>query len=467
MLSLEQEITLNKFHEGCNLFLTGPAGTGKSFLIDLMVKSAEQRGLNIQVTAMTGVAAVLLGKRARTIHSWSGIQLAKDEPNVTAQRVNKNYRYKNQWRGTQILVIDEVSMMSKHVFDTLQQTAATVLEKKAKDEGKPFGPLQVIFVGDMFQLPPVGQTADEQLPCFESSQWPLTFSQENHIELKTVFRQSDPVYTEVLNRIREGQLDEEGMQLLRSRVQPPLVDGSLTRFFPKRAAVDKINRDAFDALPADPTLTYPVGTCTNMRHFVDTGAVFRFPPKILTKQEKEREIQNLKTNTQLNDELSLRVGALVMCTINLDVGLGIVNGSQGSIVEFTSSQMVKVFDKYAPIRLPVVVFKNGKRMTMLPKVWQSSTEPTVAISQIPLVPCWAMTIHKSQGATLDAAEMDVGNDIFECGQAYVALSRVKTLEGLFLRSFNPQKIRANPMVKAFYAKIRQNKNTNINIEQDK
>jgi ATP-dependent DNA helicase PIF1 len=119
--------------------------------------------------------------------------------------------------------------------------------------------------------------------------------------------------------------------------------------------------------------------------------------------------------------------------------------------------MVKVFDQYVPIQLPVVQFHNGYKTALPPKVWQSSTDPTIAVSQIPLVPCWAMTIHKAQGATLDAAEMDVGNDIFECGQAYVALSRVKTLDGLFLRSFNAQKIRANPMVKAFYAKIRQEK----------
>jgi len=452
MLSKEQETALKKFHEGHNLFLTGPAGTGKSFLIDQMVKSADQRGLSIQVTAMTGVAAVLLGKRARTLHSWSGIQLAKDEPHVTAQRVLKQQRYKNNWKQARILVVDEVSMMSKHVFDTLQQVAATVLPPI---ENRPFGPLQVIFVGDLFQLPPVGQTQDEQLPCFESAQWSSTFAHENHIELKTVFRQSDPVYAAVLNQVREGQLDEEGLQLLKGRVQAPPSDRPLTRFFPKRAAVDHINREAFAALPPDPTHTYPVGICTNMRFFVDTGAAFRFPSKKSTTQEREREVQTLLAHAQLTEPLSLRLGTLVMCTCNWDMALGIVNGSQGKVVEFTSTQMIKVFDQYVPIQLPVVQFHNGYKTALPPKVWQSSADPTIAVSQIPLVPCWAMTIHKAQGATLDAAEMDVGNDIFECGQAYVALSRVKTLDGLFLRSFNAQKIRANPMVKAFYAKIRK------------
>jgi len=455
MLSEEQETALQKFHQGHNLFLTGPAGTGKSFLIDRMVQSADQRGLTIQVTAMTGVAAVLLGKRARTLHSWSGIQLAKDEPHQTAQRVSKQPRYKNNWKQTRILVVDEVSMMSKHVFDTLQQVAAVILST-TKD--RPFGPLQVIFVGDLFQLPPVGQTQDEQLPCFESAQWSSTFAPDNHIELKTVFRQSDPVYAAVLNQVREGQLDEEGIQRLQGRVQVPPPERPLTRFFPKRAAVDHINREAFSALAPDPTHTYPVGICTTMRFFVDTGTAFRFPAKRSTQPEKDREVQTLLAHAQLTEPLSLRLGTLVMCTCNWDLTVGIVNGSQGKVVEFTPTHMVKVFDQYVPIQLPVVQFHNGYKTALPPKVWQSSTDPTIAVSQIPLVPCWAMTIHKAQGATLDAAEMDVGNDIFECGQAYVALSRVKTLDGLFLRSFNAQKIRANPMVKAFYAKIRQEKN---------
>lgn len=439
-LSEEQQIALDKFERNENIFLTGPAGTGKSFLINQMVHIARTKGKRIQITAMTGVAAILLGRRASTLHSFSGIKLAQDEPAITAQKVWNNIKHKNIWKQTDILVIDEVSMMSQHIFDTLVQIFVLMPH-----------PIQLVFVGDMFQLPPVGRNTAETRFCFESVFWSEYFPYENHIELRTIFRQNDPLYIQILNEIREGTTSEETIRILATRIQTPPSDKVLTRFFPKRESVDQINRKAFSQL-SGVSYEYPVVPCTKMRFYMDTGVPI-VGNKKLTQVEQAREIESLTKNTQTGP-LTLRIGAQIMCTANLDINNGIVNGSQGKVIGFIYNPSVKVFDKHVPMALPIVEFVNGTRMTMTHKVWQSANEPSVAITQMPMILCWAMTIHKSQGATLESAEMDIGTDIFEYGQAYVALSRVKTIDGLYLRSFHPQKIRANPVVTAFYTRIR-------------
>jgi hypothetical protein len=142
-----------------------------------------------------------------------------------------------------------------------------------------------------------------------------------------------------------------------------------------------------------------------------------------------------------------------MCTVNLDQETGIVNGSQGRIVGWTETQKVRVLDQYIDMALPRVQFKDTT-LTIQPRVWQSANDPKIAIAQLPLTLSWALTIHKSQGATLDAAQMDLGQNVFEYGQAYVALSRVRSIDGLFLTHFEPQRIRAHPDVVAFYQRIR-------------
>ena len=465
-LSYAQRAALECFERGENMFLTGPAGTGKSFLIDQMEKSAERAGKRLQITAMTGVAAILLGKRARTLHSWSGIKLAQDEPEVTAKKVLKVPKSRKSWMSADILVVDEVSMMSRHILDTLYKIRSELNEErnivvnKLDENGVPIKAAsapapapnqkpQLIFVGDMFQLPPVGFKKAEREYCFESEHWYELFPPQNHIELKTIFRQKDAIYAGILNEIREGHISESSQCILETRIME--APEHATRFFPKRDAVEKINQRAFESLPTEPTYTYPVMSCTTMRYVADTGEpVSR---KKWTEQEGAREVETLKNAVQMGT-LVLRKGALVMCKTNLDIQRGIVNGSQGKVIDFAPGQMLKTFDQNVAYTLPVVRYNNGEVVTMQPNMWQSANEPTVAISQIPLVPCWAMTIHKSQGATLDIAEMDVGNEIFENGQAYVALSRVKTLEGLYLRHLNVGKIRADPTVKEFYSRIR-------------
>ena len=442
-LSKEQAIAMDRFYHGENIFLTGPAGTGKSFLIEAMVQSSTQQKKKVQVCAMTGVAAILLGNNAQTLHSWSGIKMCKDTPEVTAQKVNGQLKYRKKWKGVDVLIVDEVSMMSVRVFDTLIETARLCRSPYQRK-------IQFVFIGDMFQLPPVGIYAEETTPCYHSLDWWKTFPVENHIEMKYIFRQKDPTYVTILNQVREGTLDEASLEILRKCIGKETGNKTITRFYPTRSQVERINREEFALLPS-PIERYVLEESTNLTVYVDTGLPIAREDRVKGKSQ-EWELLNMKKN--YSEELLLRVGAAVMCTSNLDMELGIVNGSQGRIVEITDPQRIKVFEKNVTMRLPVVVFSNGQRMTMKPKIIQSTTDPTVGISQLPLILCWAMTIHKSQGATLDAAMMDLGKTVFEYGQTYVALSRVKTMDGLYLQGLDPSKIRANPDVKEFYSKIR-------------
>jgi len=448
--SEDQLRALYKFTKGQNLFLTGPAGTGKSFLIQTMTSYATNKRKVIQVCALTGVAAVLLGNQARTIHSWSGIKICRDPPETTARKVAREQKYLQNWQQTDILVIDEVSMMSAHVFDTLDKVG-----RLTRNRNLPFGGIQVIMVGDMFQLPPVG---NDSTFCFQSPQWFQTVPIENHIELRTLFRQTDPEYIEALNQVREGRLEQKYCDVLRQHVQVPPPDLVVTRLYPRRDQVDYLNHLEFNRL-TEPVHEFPVHSTTKLKFFVESGkpiTAFHIENKV---RDKEQEVENMRVNTRV-EPLKLRVGAHVMCTVNLDQSVGIVNGSQGKIIGWTERQKVRVLEQYVEMELPRVQFKNHT-MTIQPKAWQSTNDPKIAIAQLPLTLCWALTIHKSQGATLDNAVMDLGSSVFEYGQAYVALSRVRSLEGLFLTQFEPQRIRAHPEVVSFYRQIRAHPIDNI------
>ena len=372
-LSREQQEALDRFSLGENLFVTGPGGTGKTHLIKLMVQHAHAANKPLQVCALTGCAAVLLQSNARTIHSWSGIKLAKGPAQKIIGNVLKNRTATKAWITTQILIIDEISMMSRKIFDILNKIGQTL-----RNNPRPFGGIQVVFCGDFFQLGPIGEMEEPEtgMFCFESDQWFSTFPLDNHIELKTIFRQRDPAYMESGKPI-------ENMVL------------------------DKCDR--------------------------------------LTMMEREREIDLMMMSNNMPTTLDLKVGAAVMCTANLDLDKGICNGSQGVVVEILGT---------GPHRQPKVKFTNGVIFLMPVHFVQSDEYPTLAIGQIPLTLAWALTIHKIQGATLAMAQMDIGQTIFEYGQTYVALSRIQSLDGLYLSSFEPGRIRANPKVQDFYGNLR-------------
>jgi len=436
--SEEQIIAYNKYTQRDNIFITGPGGTGKTALIKYIQKDASRKGFNIQVCALTGCAAVLLECKAKTLHSWAGIGLGNGTVDQLVTKITKNRFLKNNWKETDILVVDEVSMMSQKLFDLLDTIGKTI-----RRNNRPFGGIQLIFSGDFYQLPPVGDKDEPETMrfCFESSNWIQTFKKNNHIQLTKIFRQSDPIYQKILNQIREGKLRRSSNETLLHHVGREIPnDLSIrpTKLFPTRNKVDQINTTEMNKLTSDEhefKLKY--------HSDLDMTASELLKRRQYTREQIQTELVYLKGNLRCDEVVKLKIGSQVMCIVNIELDNGemICNGSQGIVTRLSEQ------------KLPVVRFRNSYEMTMTYHVWPSDNIPGIGVSQVPLILAWALTIHKSQGATLDIAEIDAGSGIFECGQTYVALSRVKSLEGLYLTSFDASRIKINRKVQEFYDQL--------------
>jgi len=458
-LSNDQAYALHKFKDKQNLFITGPGGTGKTKLIEHFTQYAKSNADNIQVCALTGCASVLLSHcDARTLHSWSGIRLAKGPINKIIQNVLKNRQSVSSWKKTRILIIDEVSMLSLKIFELLNQIGQTI-----RKDPRPFGGIQVVFTGDFYQLPPVGTPGDPdtELFCFESPLWPIIFPAKNHIELTTIFRQTDPLYRSILLEIRTNTLTQENQEILKKYVKreydPAKYNGCVpTKLYPTRAKADFLNATMFEKIQ-EPEHIFECTKKTNCRTYLENNTPISIQllekSANLSEQDRIYEVQQLMQNSSIPDVLSLKKGAVVMCTVNLDMDQGICNGSQGIVIDFVQVNPSPSSPILVPTTCPVVRFYNGYTKTIQPHFRQSDEYPNLAVGQIPLTLAWALTIHKIQGATLALADIDVGGQIFEYGQTYVALSRVQSLDGLYLSAFHPQKIRANPKVQEFYKRI--------------
>jgi ATP-dependent DNA helicase PIF1 len=447
-LSAEQQIALDEFGKGKNIFLTGPGGSGKTELIKRMVNMS---GTNCQVCALTGCAAILLNCKAKTIHSWSGIGLANGTIEEIVRRVIGNKFKIAQWKKTNVLIIDEVSMMSLKVFEILD----TIGKRIRKNPLKPFGGIQLVFAGDFYQLPPVGEDEASTAFCFESDRWASTF--DVTVQLKTIFRQTDTVYSDILNQIRIGKLFKSSYEKLKERINKEVPPDTLikpTILLPRRKDVDLINSNESYKLGDVEKYTYSMTRCVVTPSTPAQGQA-KQQGKLQTAQAKPETVENvsesqrdmeynyLLNNTMADREIIIKKGTQVMCIANIDMECDkpIVNGSQGVVIEFVGG-------------LPMVQFNNGDKRIVGYHNWISEVIPSVAIKQIPLIHAWAITIHKSQGASLDLAKIDVGNNIFECGQTYVALSRIKSIEGLYLTALDPGRIKVNKKVQEFYARYK-------------
>ena len=448
-LSPEQRHAYIQFTKGENLFITGPGGTGKTRLVKHLIEYAKSINKNIPVCAMTGCAAVLLECNARTLHSWSGIKLAKQSTDIVVASVLKNNNALKAWKSAQGIILDEVSMLSKKVFEIIEEIA-----RRVKKNPLPFGGMQVIFTGDFFQLPPVGTHGDPDTNkfCFETPIWNTVFKPHNHIQLQTMFRQSDPLYIDILQQIRRGNIDASKAAILKGYVNRKFDESANngcipTKLFALRSKTDYVNSMMFQKI-SEKEYVFNAIRKTDCTTHLDTTKPFT-PEEArncahLSEKDIEHELDYMLNNLQCNQVLRLKKGAAVMCTFNLDMENSICNGSQGVVID--------IIDTCTP-PLPVVRFSNGITRTIQPKYWQSDEFPKIAIGQYPLCLAWALTIHKIQGATLTMAEMDIGQSIFEYGQTYVALSRIKSLDGLYLSDFHSEKIAANPKVVAFYDTI--------------
>jgi len=396
----KQQKCFNLFKEGKNIFLTGMAGSGKSFLIDKMRNEKE----NVVVTATTGCAGYLLN--AKTLHSWAGVGIGKGTVQELVKRARKNLR---MWLKVETLIIDEVSMISPDFFDKLNEVA-----KKIRTEDTPFGGIQLILVGDFCQLPPV----DSQKLLFESE----AFKECNFecVYLDQIYRQTDQKFQNLLNNIRMGQPSQDDIQLLKSKII------TSRKGLKKMPLIFSVNRDV------DEINDYHLNKLLKKGYTLREYQAFTETKKLYS----DELITNFDKKAIYPQTLKLTEKCLVMCLANLDFDRGIVNGSIGEVCGF---------DTY-----PIVNF-NGTKITMKPHAWE--VDKGIKRFQVPLKLCWATTCHKVQGMSLDAAIVDCGGSVFEFGQTYVALSRVRSLDGLYLVDFDPKKIKINPKVVEFYRKL--------------
>jgi ATP-dependent DNA helicase PIF1 len=463
-LSRGQQYAIHKFQQGENIFLSGPGGSGKSYVAGYFVHILHEMGRIHQVTSTTGCSSILLSNQIRirgrpiivkTIHSWSGIRLGKGSMDDLLRMVLKHRRVVKEWRRIKTLILDECSMLSKKLFTVLEYIA-----RKIRNNASPFGGIQIVFLGDFFQLPPVGDPIEPDTMdfCFESPAWSRVFPRENHIELEKIYRQSDTSYQKILNEIRRGELSPDSCDALMARVgvpyDPELHGGVLLpmKLFPTRNQVQRVN-DYQYGLINEIEYKYQSNLITNMKGYVETREPFE--PEVwlkcrsLTDAEIEYESQNLVKQIPVEGDICLKIGVPVMCLVNLEIEAGIANGSVGVIVDFVQCPVPN--EDLSTYMAPIVKFGNGQSRMIQRYTWQHSEYPIICVSHMPLSLSYASSIHKMQGANLDASEMNLGSSVFSEHQTYVALSRVKTLSGVYLSAFHPQRIRVNPKVVQFYA----------------
>ena len=423
-LVTEQQDVLNTLAEGVNVFMTGCGGTGKSYLISVIQDELPKRMLassgtpfRVATTALTGCASLLL-RNAKTLHSWAGIGLGKEPVPELIHRIRRNGRAKKNWTTTNLLIIDEISMLTSELLDKLN-----LIGQALRYSTKLFGGIQLLLVGDFYQLPPVIK-AKGSMFAFESPIWSSLV--QKTVALKTIHRQKDPVFQTILGEARIGALSDESAAILKSRMGLDWQSLKIrpTLLFPRKAEVDTINDENLKAL-------------TKPKH-IFKATTLGSSAKMLKDPAFARSIEFMDREASYKEELELAEGAQVMLIFNLNPTIGLVNGSRGVVTGFDEKGF------------PIVEFMDGLIQAIVPHEWTVEGQTGVKRQQIPLRLAWACTIHKAQGATLDSALIDIGDQTFEAGQAYVALSRVRSLESLYIHDFSKAAFRAHTKVKDFY-----------------
>lgn len=438
-LTSEQARVLQLVQERHSVFLTGGGGVGKSFLIHTAVDQARAAGKRVAVTASTGAAADVIG--GTTLHALLGLGLAKDPVDKLVVAALRSHKITKKWQRLDLLIVDEVSMIDPDFFTAVDRVARAV----RRQPDAPFGNLQLLLCGDFFQLPPVlPKMRDPAQPsfCFQTDSWAA--AQLHIVELTHIFRQvSDPTFTHLLQRARTGDYTVDDVDTLMQRVDVELVDFvniEPTRLFARRVNVDEMNDFNLAQLDTQ-TETY----VAHVRWVLDAESVNATRRDEMTRVLKQAAA-NVDTHTAVKSEMTLKVGAQVMLLCNLNLAEGLVNGSRGVITRFVPQ---------GGEQLPVVQFAKGQELTIDKFCWEIKVEDagTIFYRQVPLQLAWAVTIHKAQGLSLDCVELQLDRSVFEYGQAYVALSRVRSLAGLRLTAFTPATLMAHPLVKAFYASL--------------
>jgi len=397
---MKQKDALEIFKMGYNVYLTGAAGSGKTYLLNQYIEYLRDHNIPVAVTASTGIAATHMN--GRTVHSWCGMSInLKMSKSQIKDLADKDYLYRNIVNN-QVLIIDEISMLHASQLDLIDGIC-----KCLRDNTLPFGGLQVILCGDFFQLPPVSQSDESGQFVTESAIW-------NNMDLKICYlseqhRQDDLDFLKILNNIRGNSIDQPTIKILRDKIGADIkTDFQITKLYTHNIDVDRINNFELDKIKHEPK-EYEMHSKGN-RKIVET----------------------LKRNCLAPETLILKKGAVVIFVKN-NFPKGYVNGTLGKVVGFDEDS-----------GYPIVKIFSGDKIVAHPQIWQieEGYNTLAEICQVPLRLAWAITIHKSQGMSLDAAEIDLSKS-FVFGMGYVALSRVKSLSGIILKGLNDLALRVD------------------------
>ncbi|MDQ5971177.1 MAG: ATP-dependent helicase [Patescibacteria group bacterium] len=416
---MTQNEALTILKTGANVFLTGEPGAGKTHTINAYVKYLRAQGIEPAITASTGIAATHIG--GMTIHSWSGIGIRDKLDQYELDKIASNEYVAKRIGKTRVLIIDEISMLSPATLTIIEAVC-----REVKQTNEPFGGMQIVLVGDFFQLPPIVKNSftntddinqdsffeEEEVGIFayQSQAWKklspiICYLTEQH-------RQDDDMYLSILSAIRANSVNIDHINKINER-QVKLGDthDNITRLFSHNIDVDRINNNELIKINSDQST------------------------HVMQSSGKEKLVSVLIKGCLSPEKLLLKRGAVVMFTKN-NIKDGYVNGTLGEVVDFDSNT-----------RYPIVRTNNGKTIRVEPTDWvvEDNGKIKAQITQIPLRLAWAITVHKSQGMSLDAAVMDL-SQVFEYGQGYVALSRVRRLSGLHLLGINEQALKVHPQI---------------------
>jgi ATP-dependent exoDNAse (exonuclease V) alpha subunit len=406
---MKQSLALEIMLAGESVLLTGAAGAGKTYVLNRFIREAKREGKKVAVTATTGLAATHLN--GATIHAWAGIGIHRSLPPRFADGLSQSRR--DTIASTDVLIIDEISMLHDYRLDMVDAVARAV-----RQSPEPFGGIQVILCGDFFQLPPVNRGNEQGGFVTESFVWEemhpvVCYLDEQH-------RQDDNEFLDILNAMRAGDIRRRHAEKLVERQNAELGYGQdVTELHTTNVDVDELNKTQLAALTT-PSKTFEM---------ITTG--------------KSNYLETLRKSCLAVEKLELKKGALVMCIRNSQ-DKKYVNGSLGVITDFEEAT-----------GWPVVELRTGKVVVVSPETWELRDGDTkrASLTQVPLRLAWAITVHKSQGMTLDAARINLGRAFVE-GMGYVALSRVRSLTTLSLTGLNQMALKVSPAALAIEADLR-------------
>lgn len=392
---MTQAQAIKKMLSGANIFLTGEPGAGKTYTLNQFIDKARDAGKRIAVTASTGIAASHID--GQTIHSWSGLGIKDSIRDDEIDRMSWQPKMQEKYNLCDILIIDEISMLHGARLDMINRVCRWLRRNK-----KPFGGLQVIFVGDLFQLPPVTKGGPVDFvhlsEAWKDAKLETCYLTEQH-------RQgADDALLNILRAMRNGKLNDHFVEALDNRVGlKPEDPDTVTRLYTHNIDVDALNRGMLEKLPGQ----------SRHFHMTDDGDPYK--------------VAAMKRNLLCPEDLELKVDAEVMfCANNFQEGF--VNGTRGRVIRFSNNGN------------PVVLTTDGEEISVLEHTWRAFNDfgrELASVTQYPLRLAWAVTVHKSQGLSLDSAIIDL-SQAFTPGMGYVALSRVRSLEGLYLAGLGPQ-----------------------------